>query len=54
MQAIAKALSYIENHLGGQLTLDDVAGISGLSRFHLARTFAASVGLPVLAFVRGG
>lgn len=53
MQAIDKALWFIESHLAEPLTLDDVAGISGLSRFHLARTFAAGVGLPVFAYVRG-
>lgn len=52
MQAIGKALWYIESHLGEPFALADVARVSGLSRFHLARTFAATVGQPVLAFVR--
>ena len=52
MQAIGRALWYIESHLGEPFTLDDVAGVSGLSRFHLARTFAAVVGQPVLAHAR--
>jgi AraC family transcriptional regulator len=53
MQAIGKALWYIESHFGEPVTLDDVAAVSGLSRFHLSRTFAAIVGLPVLTYVRG-
>lgn len=53
MQAISRALWYIESHIGEPITLDDVARISGLSRFHLARTFAALVGQPVLAYARG-
>ncbi len=53
MQAIGKALWYIESHFGEPLTLADVAEVSGLSRFHLSRTFAAIIGLPVLAYVRG-
>jgi AraC family transcriptional regulator len=53
MQAISRALWYIESHFGEPLTLDDVARVSGLSRFHLARTFAAMVGQPVLAYTRG-
>lgn len=53
MQAIGRALWYIESHFGGAVSLDDVAQVSGLSRFHLARTFAAMVGQPVLAYARG-
>ena len=53
MQAIGRALWYIESHFGEPFTLDDVAHVSGLSRFHLARTFAAMVGQPVLAYARG-
>ncbi len=53
MQAIGKALWYIESHFGEPFTLDDVAQVSGLSRFHLARTFTAMVGQPVLAYARG-
>lgn len=53
MQAIGKALWYIESHFNEPLTLDDVADVSGLSRFYLSRTFAALVGIPVLAYVRG-
>lgn len=53
MHAIGKALWYIESHFGEPLTLDDVAGASGLSRFHLSRTFAATVGQPVVTYLRG-
>jgi AraC family transcriptional regulator len=53
MQTIGKALWYIESHIGEPFTLDDVAHVSGLSRFHLARTFAGIVGQPVLAYARG-
>jgi AraC family transcriptional regulator len=53
MHAIGKALWFIESHFGEPLTLDDVAQASGLSRFHLSRTFAAAVGQPVVAYLRG-
>ena len=53
MQAIGRALWYIESHFAEPLTLDAVAKVSGLSRFHLSRTFAAIVGQPVLAYARG-
>jgi AraC family transcriptional regulator len=52
MQAIGRALWYIESHISEPFALADVARVSGLSRFHLARTFAAVVGQPVLAFAR--
>lgn len=47
-----KALWYIESHLADRLTLDDVAGISGVSRFHLVRAFAAATGFSVMRYVR--
>lgn len=53
MQSIGKALWFIESHFGERVTLDDVARASGLSRFHLSRTFAAAVGQPVVAYLRG-
>ncbi len=53
MQTIGKALWYIETRLSEPLTLDDIANASGMSRFHLARTFAAVVGQPVVAYTRG-
>ncbi len=53
MQAIEKALWYIESHFSEPVSLDDVAEASGLSRFHLSRIFAAAVGQPVVAYMRG-
>lgn len=53
MQAIGRALWYIESHFGEPISLEDVAKASGLSRFHLSRTFAAVVGQPVISYLRG-
>ena len=47
-----KALWFIESHLAEALSLDEVAGIAGVSRFHLVRAFAAATGLPVMRYVR--
>src|ERR1700709_1307535 len=52
MNPAQKALWYIESHLAGALTLDEIAGVAGVSRFHLVRAFAAATGLPVMRFVR--
>ena len=37
---------------GWQLTLDEIAGVAGISRFHMVRAFAAATGLSVMRYVR--
>jgi AraC family transcriptional regulator len=53
MDAVKKALWYIESHSAGPLTLGDVAEASGLSRFHLSRVFPEVTGHSVFTYVRG-
>jgi AraC family transcriptional regulator len=52
MNPAQKALWYIESHLAEALTLDEIAGVGGISRFHMVRAFAAATGLPVMRYVR--
>ena len=52
MNPAEKALWFIESHLAGPLTLDEIAAIGGVSRFHMVRAFAAATGLPVMRYVR--
>jgi AraC family transcriptional regulator len=52
MNPAQKALWYIESHLAEPLSLDDVAGVAGVSRFHLVRAFAAATGFSVMRYVR--
>src|SRR3954466_532176 len=52
MNPAQKALWYIESHLAQALTLDQVAAIAGVSRFHLVRAFAAATGFSVMRYVR--
>lgn len=52
MNPVGRALWYIESRFRGELALDDVAAAAGVSRFHLARAFPASVGSSVMAYVR--
>jgi AraC family transcriptional regulator len=52
MNPAQKALWYIESHLGGALTLDEISAIGGVSRFHMVRAFAAATGLSVMRYVR--
>src|ERR1700679_4353456 len=52
MNPAQKALWFIEGHLADPLTLDEVAAIGGVSRFHMVRPFAAATGLSVMRYVR--
>ena len=52
MNPAQKALWYIESHLAGPLTLDEISAIAGVSRFHLVRAFAAATGYSVMRYVR--
>src|SRR5262245_16872676 len=50
---IARALWYIESHFAEEITLDDVAAVAGVSRYHLSRTFGLATGSGLMAYVRG-
>jgi AraC family transcriptional regulator len=52
MNPAQKALWYIESHLAQPLTLDEIAGVGSVSRFHMVRAFAAATGFPVMRYVR--
>jgi AraC family transcriptional regulator len=52
MNPAQKALWFIESHLSSELTLDDISGVAGVSRFHMVRAFAAATGLSVMRYVR--
>ncbi|MGB3338577.1 MAG: AraC family transcriptional regulator [Devosia sp.] len=53
MQFIERAIWFIETRFAEDITLDDIADIGGVSRFHLSRSFGTITGLPVMAYVRG-
>jgi len=52
MSPVGRALWFIESHLGGELSLAEVAAFSHVSRFHLSRAFAAATGRSVMHYVR--
>ena len=52
MNPAQRALWFIESHLAEELTLDEIAGVAGISRFHMVRAFAAATGLSVMRYVR--
>jgi AraC family transcriptional regulator len=49
---VEKALWYIETHFEGELAIDEIAGVAGVSRFHLSRVFALTVGQPIMGYAR--
>lgn len=53
MDAMRKALWYIEHHFERPVTLDELSGLVGLSRFHLSRSFAQATGRSFSAHLRG-
>jgi AraC family transcriptional regulator len=50
---VEKALWFIEIHFSREITLDEVAGVCGVSRFQMSRLFSGAVGLTVTRYVRG-
>jgi AraC family transcriptional regulator len=53
MNPAGKALWFIENHFAEELTLDDIADISGVSRYHMSRVFGIATGYSIMSYVRG-
>lgn len=52
MDPVQRAIWFVEGHLGEPFSLDDVAGVAGLSRFHLVRAFGQVTGRSVMRYVR--
>ena len=50
---VNKALWFIESHFTQEITLDDIAQIAGISRFHMSRAFSSATGYSVTTYVRG-
>lgn len=49
--ALSRAREYLHAHARRSVTLDDLARVSGLDRFHLLRSFARAYGLPPHAYL---
>lgn len=53
MNPVAKALWFIESHFSGDVSLSEIAGVAGVSRFHMVRAFGVTTGHSVMRYVRG-
>ena len=53
MNPINKALWYIEAHFTRDVTLEEIAAIGGVSRYHMSRAFGAVTGRTISRYVRG-
>jgi AraC family transcriptional regulator len=53
MNAVEKALWFIESHFASEVTLGDLAKAGGVSRFHMTRAFGAATGASIMRYVRG-
>ena len=52
MNSVGKAVWCIENRLGSDLSLAEIAAFSGVSPFHLLRAFGTATGHSVMRYVR--
>jgi AraC family transcriptional regulator len=53
MTPVGKALWYAETHFAVDITLEEIANVSGVSRFYLSRAFGEVTGRSVMRYVRG-
>jgi len=53
MNPLQTAIWYIEQGFNREIGLDDVARVAGVSRHHMARSFAEATGIPVMRYARG-
>jgi AraC family transcriptional regulator len=53
MSPVGKALWFIESHFASEITLDEIAKISGVSRYYMTRAFGVVTGHSVMRYVRG-
>ena len=53
MNLVGQALWYIESHFADEISLEAIANMGQVSRFHMSRAFGLATGRPVMRYVRG-
>ncbi|ABC92409.1 probable transcriptional regulator protein, AraC family [Rhizobium etli CFN 42] len=53
MNAIARAIWFIESHFESDISLEEISEAAGLSRYHLSRVFGLVTGHSISSYVRG-
>ncbi len=53
MNPVSKALWYIESHFSAELSLEEIAAIGGVSRYHMTRAYGVATGHSIMRYVRG-
>jgi AraC family transcriptional regulator len=53
MDPAQKALWFVESHSNEPIGLEDIARVCNVSAYHLTRSFAATMGLSLMRYVRG-
>ena len=50
---VSRALWFIESHFASELTLEEIADAGCVSRYHMSRVFAITMGYPIMRYLRG-
>jgi AraC family transcriptional regulator len=53
MNPVGKALWFIESHFTEDISLEDIANVGGVSRYHMSRAFGMVTGNSITRYVRG-
>ena len=53
MIAVGKALWFIESHFASEITLEEIAKVVGVSRFHVTHALGTATGHSIMRYVRG-
>jgi AraC family transcriptional regulator len=49
---VERALWFIESHFGSEITLGQISEVACVSRYHMSRMFAVTMGIPVMRYLR--
>jgi AraC-like DNA-binding protein len=53
MESVQKALWFLESRFRGEVSLDELSQVAGLSRYHFAHVFARATGQSAMRYMRG-